>query len=219
MEQVESLKKQVAEAAITFIKPDITLGIGTGSTVKHFIEALVPIKHKINQVVSSSEDTTEKLKAHGFYVSDLNSVDPVDLYIDGADECNHQKMLIKGGGGALTREKILATAAKEFICIIDQSKYVDLLGRFPLPIEVIPMARGLVARAIIQLGGQPVLRENFITDNGNIILDIHNLEMSEPKMTEAVLTQLTGVVCCGLFAHRTADTVLMATNQGIKTLN
>ncbi|MCF6765967.1 ribose-5-phosphate isomerase RpiA [Thiotrichales bacterium 19S3-7] len=218
MQQVNSLKKLAAEAAIEFIKPDMTIGVGTGSTVGYFIEALASIKHKVDQVVSSSEDTTKKLKALGFYVSDLNSVNAVDLYIDGADECNHQKMLIKGGGGALTREKILATAAKEFICIIDQSKYVDLLGGFPLPIEVIPMARGLVARAITQLGGQPVLRENFITDNGNLILDIHNLDISDPRMTEAVLTQLTGVVTCGLFAHRTADTLLIATDNGIQQL-
>ncbi|MCF6767935.1 ribose-5-phosphate isomerase RpiA [Thiotrichales bacterium 19S11-10] len=208
------LKQQAAEAAIGWIRPDITIGVGTGSTVHYFIEALVSVKHKINQIVSSSEETTKKLKAHGFYVSDLNSIDMLDLYVDGADECNHQKMLIKGGGGALTREKILAVSAKEFLCIIDQTKYVELLGSFPLPIEVIPMARGLVARAIRQLGGQPVLREDFITDNGNIILDIHNLDLTDPKMAEAVLTQLTGVVCCGLFSHRGADTVLMATESG-----
>lgn len=218
MQDTSHLKKQAALASIEFIKPDITLGVGTGSTVNYLIETLVPIKHKINQIVSSSEETTSRLKSHGFYVSDLNSVDSVDLYIDGADECNTEKMLIKGGGGALTREKILATAAREFICIIDQSKYVDILGTFPLPIEVIPMARGLVARAIVQLGGQPILREGFTTDNGNLIIDIHNLDISDPKMTEAVLTQLTGVVCCGLFAHRVADRVLMATDAGVKEL-
>lgn len=213
---IDLLKKEAALAAIDFVKPGMTIGVGTGSTVSHFIDGLSSIKHKIEQVVSSSEDSTQKLKAHGFYVSDLNSVDGIDLYVDGADECNHQKMLIKGGGGALTREKILATAAKEFICIIDQSKYVELLGQFPLPVEVIPMARGLVARAILRLGGQPILRENFTTDNGNIILDIHNLDLKDPQMTEAVLTQLTGVVSCGLFAHRTPDVVLMATDHGIK---
>lgn len=212
---MDHLKKQAALKALEYIKPGMTVGVGTGSTVKHFIDGLATIKGKINEVVSSSEDSTEKLKAHGFYVSDLNSIDKLDIYVDGADECNSDKALIKGGGGALTREKILAQSAEKFICIIDQSKYVSVLGEFPLPVEVIPMARGLVARSLVKLGGQPLLREGFKTDNGNIILDVHNLKIIDPKTTEAVITQLTGVVTCGLFAYRKPEIVILAKEEGI----
>jgi ribose 5-phosphate isomerase A len=217
MKQQDALKKQVADAAIKYIKSDMILGIGTGSTVNYLIEALSPLKNQLENIVSSSEDSTKRLKNIGIYPVDLNYVGSIDLYIDGADEANAQKQLIKGGGGALTREKILAANSKEFICIMDESKQVDILGAFPLPVEVIPMARGFVAREIVKLGGQPVYREDFITDNGNIILDVHNLKIMEATKLEAQLNNITGVVTNGIFAQRPADKLLVASSAGLKT--
>lgn len=182
----DKLKKQAAEAAIQYVQNSRILGIGTGSTVNHFIDLLAPIKHKFEGAVSSSEASTEKLLALGIPVVDLNSVGTLDVYVDGADEINSNLQLIKGGGGALTREKIIAAASKSFVCIADQSKLVPILGTFPLPVEVIPMARSYVAREIISLGGQPVWREDFVTDNGNVILDIHQLDIMEPSKLSAI---------------------------------
>jgi len=214
----DDLKKQAAEAAIPYIKNCRILGVGTGSTVNHFIDLLAPIKHQFEGAVSSSEASTERLLALGIPVLDLNAVGTLDVYVDGADEINSNLELIKGGGGALTREKIIAAASKSFICIADQSKLVSRLGAFPLPIEVIPMARSYVAREITALGGHPSWRENFITDNGNIILDIHRLDILEPMKLENTLNSITGVVTTGLFANRSADTVLLASEQGTQTL-
>ncbi|GAB4222486.1 MAG: ribose-5-phosphate isomerase RpiA [Francisella sp.] len=204
------LKKLAAIEATKYITTDITLGVGTGSTVAYLIDELVNYKDKIKAVVSSSEDTTAKLKAKGFDVIDLNYAGEIDLYIDGADECNNHKELIKGGGAALTREKICVAAAKKFICIIDETKKVNILGNFPLPIEVIPMARSYVARQIVKLGGQPVYREKTITDNGNVIIDVYNLKIDNPKKLETELNQITGVVTNGIFAVKPADIVIMA---------
>jgi ribose 5-phosphate isomerase A len=215
----DDLKKQAAEAAIPYIKDCSILGVGTGSTVNHFIDLLEPIKHQFKGAVSSSEASTKKLTALGIPVFDLNAVGTLDVYVDGADEINSQLELIKGGGGALTREKIIAAASKSFICIADQSKLVPYLGKFPLPIEVIPMARSHVARTIIELGGRPVWREDFITDNGNIILDIHGIDIMEPIMLEQTINNITGVVTCGLFAERCADVVLLSSEAGTKTLS
>lgn len=208
------LKKMVAIEAAKQITSEITLGVGTGSTVAFLINELVNYKDLIKQVVSSSEDSTKKLKALGFDVVDLNYAGEIDLYIDGADECNKHKELIKGGGGALTREKICVAAAKKFVCIIDESKLVNILGSFPLPVEVIPMARSYVAREIVKLGGQPVYREQTITDNGNVILDVHNLKIDNPLKLETALNQITGVVANGLFALKPADVVIMANSNG-----
>jgi ribose 5-phosphate isomerase A len=213
---VEKLKQEAAEAALDFIdEPETVVGIGTGSTTNYFIDALLKKKHLIEGVVASSEATAMLLKTHGFPVLDLNVVNNVPFYIDGADEINAQLQMIKGGGGALTREKILAAVAKKFICIADQTKQVDLLGEFPVAIEVIPMARSYVAREVVKLGGGPVYRQGFVTDNGNIILDIHNLPILEPLQLEATLNQITGVVCHGLFAHRPADVLLLGTERGV----
>ena len=209
-----TLKKMVAIEAAKQITSEITLGVGTGSTVAFLINELVNYKDLIKQVVSSSEDSTKKLKALGFDVVDLNYAGEIDLYIDGADECNKHKELIKGGGGALTREKICVAAAKKFVCIIDESKLVNILGSFPLPVEVIPMARSYVAREIVKLGGQPVYREQTITDNGNVILDVHNLKIDNPLKLETALNQITGVVANGLFALKPADVVIMANSNG-----
>ena len=211
------LKKQAGIAALDYITSDV-IGVGSGSTVNYFIEALGSIKHKIKCAVASSVETEKRLKALRIPVYDLNAVDNVPIYIDGADEFNAFKYLIKGGGGALTREKIIATAAKQFICIADASKEVTLLGQFPLPIEVIPMARGLVARAIVKLGGMPVYRAGYTTDNGNIILDVHQLNLVDPIKMEETLNNITGVVCNGIFAHRTADKILVATSSGIREI-
>lgn len=208
------LKKLVAIEAAKQITSEITLGVGTGSTVAFFIEELVNYKDKIKQVVSSSEDSSKKLKALGFDVVDLNYVGEIDLYIDGADECNKHKELIKGGGAALTREKICVAATKKFICIIDESKLVSTLGEFPLPIEVIPMARSFVARQIVKLGGQPVYREGVVTDNGNVILDVHALKIDNPLKLEQEINQITGVVTNGLFALKPADVVIMSKKDG-----
>ncbi|AGS38812.1 MULTISPECIES: ribose-5-phosphate isomerase RpiA [Cycloclasticus] len=214
----DDLKKLAAQAAIPYVKNCRILGIGTGSTVNHFIDLLAPLKHQFEGAVSSSEASTERLLALGIPVLDLNAVGTLDIYVDGADEINTNLELIKGGGGALTREKIIAAASKHFICIADHSKLVSRLGKFPLPVEVIPMARSYVARTISALGGQPVWRENFITDNGNVILDIHRLDILEPMKLENTLNNITGVVTTGLFANRSADTVLLASEQGTQTL-
>ncbi|WP_440615940.1 ribose-5-phosphate isomerase RpiA [Cysteiniphilum sp. 6C5] len=208
------LKKIAATAAIEYIKPGMTVGVGTGSTVNFFIDELAKIKSKVELTVSSSEESTKRLKAHGFEVVDLNYPNKVDIYIDGADEANKHRELIKGGGAALTREKICRVASDKFICIIDQTKRVPQLGRFPLPVEVIPMARSYVAKELVKLGGQPIYREGVITDNGNIIIDIHNLMIDNPLKLEQQINQITGVVCNGLFAVNPADTLLIANDKG-----
>lgn len=218
MTDTESMKKAAAEFAIDYIRPDSIVGVGTGSTVNHFIEVLAQNKHRIEGAVASSETTEQALKSHDIPVYDLNTVDGVDLYVDGADEFNQHLSLIKGGGGALTREKIIAAVAKRFVCIVDANKRVDVLGRFPLPIEVIPMARGHVARELLKLGGDPEYREGFVTDNGNIILDVHNLNIMEPMQLESDINNIVGVVCNGLFARRGADTVLMGMMSGVETI-
>ena len=211
-------KKEVARAAIKFIEDDTIVGVGTGSTVNFFIEELAAIKGRIEGAVSSSEASEKLLKEHGIPVVSLNSVIEIPVYVDGADESTRHRYLIKGGGGALTREKIVAAASKKFVCIIDDSKLVPMLGEFPLPVEVIPMAQSYVARQIAKLGGKPVLRDGFRTDNGNIILDVHNLKIDNPPELETKLNQIVGVVTNGLFARRPADVVLMAGKNGIETL-
>ncbi|PHM74358.1 ribose-5-phosphate isomerase RpiA [Xenorhabdus kozodoii] len=214
----DELKKAVGWAALEYVKPDTIVGVGTGSTAAHFIDALGTIKAKIKGAVSSSEASTEKLKSLGIPVFDCNEVDTLDIYVDGADEINGQMQMIKGGGAALTREKIIAAVAKKFICIIDSSKQVDVLGKFPLPVEVIPMARSYVARELVKLGGTPVYRENIVTDNGNHILDVHNLSIVDPIALENKLNGIAGVVTVGLFANRGANVVLVGVADGVKTL-
>ena len=211
-------KKAAALAAIEYVKDGDIIGVGTGSTVNHFIAALAAKKHLIEGAVSSSEESTKRLEALGIEVFDLNSVDQFDIYVDGADEITEHKHMIKGGGAALTREKIVAAVAKQFICIIDDSKQVGVLGDFPLPVEVIPMARSYVARELVKLGGDPVYREGVVTDNGNVILDVHNLEILEPRTLEAQINQIVGVVTNGLFAQRGADIVLVASDDGVTTI-
>ncbi len=211
-------KKAVADAALAYVESGWVIGIGTGSTANHFIDALARIKSKLDGAVASSNATAERLKKHGIPVLDLNSTGGLPLYVDGTDESTRHLHLIKGGGGALTREKIVAAASKKFVCIADDTKLVDVLGKFPLPIEVIPMARSYVAREIVKLGGQPVLREGFKTDNGNIILDVHGLSILNPVELEEKLDHLAGVVTNGLFARRPADVLLLAGDQGVKTL-
>ena len=213
MKQIE-LKHLVGKAALQHVRPDSVIGVGTGSTVNCFIEALVNSGIRIEAAVSSSEATTALLHSGGIQVVDLNTTGGLDVYIDGADEFDAFRRLIKGGGGALTREKIVAAASKTFICIADQSKQVNVLGAFPLPLEVIPLARSLVARKMVALGGQPIWREGFTTDNGNWILDIHNLDLVDPVGMEKTINNLAGVVTCGLFALRPADQVLIATGDG-----
>ncbi|MCC5792779.1 MAG: ribose-5-phosphate isomerase RpiA [Legionellaceae bacterium] len=215
---MSDLKKAVAEAALAYIEDDCILGVGTGSTVNYFIEALSRIKNRIDACVASSQATAERLKAAGIAVIDLNTASEVTLYIDGADEVNAHYEMIKGGGGALTREKILACAAKVFIGLVDESKVVTRLGRFPVAVEVIPMARSYVARQLVKLGGDPEYREGLLTDNGNIILDLHNLQILEPLAMEAQIKQITGVVDCGIFAQRSADKVLVARPGGVELL-
>jgi ribose 5-phosphate isomerase A len=211
----EEMKKCVAEAALKYIEPDAIIGVGSGSTVDYFIDVLASIKHTIEGTVASSNDTEKKLRAHGIPVFDLNTVSEVSLYIDGADEIDENLRLIKGGGGALTREKILATASKKFICIADMTKQVKILAKkFPLPIEVIPMARSLVARGLVKLGGSPVYRENYKTDNTNIILDVYDLDILEPIKWENILNNMVGIVEHGLFASRSADIVLVCDASG-----
>ena len=212
------LKRMVGEAALEYVRPDSIIGVGTGSTVNCFIEALINSGIRVEAAVSSSEATTRLLEAGGIEVVDLNNTGGLDVYIDGADEFDAHRRLIKGGGGALTREKIVAAASKTFICIADQSKQVDVLGAFPLPIEVIPLARSLVARKLVALGGQPEWRSGFTTDNGNLILDVHNMDLIDPVRMEKTINNLAGVVTCGLFAIRTADRVLMSTDAGIQQL-
>ncbi len=211
-------KQQVAKAALEYVVPDTIVGVGTGSTANHFIDALATIKHQIQGTVASSQATADRLKARGIPVFDINGVDEISVYIDGADESNRYLHLIKGGGGALTREKIVAAVAKRFVCIADDTKLVDVLGKFPLPIEVIPMARSYVARQLVKLGGKPVWREGFITDNGNVILDIHNLQIAEPVKLETELNQITGVVTNGLFARRPADVLLLGSDKGVQVI-
>jgi len=211
------LKRLAAQAALDYVDGGI-IGVGTGSTVNHFIDLLAGIKHKIDGAVSSSEASTARLKSHGIQVLDLNSTGGLDVYVDGADESNHLLQLIKGGGGALTREKIIAAASKRFVCIADGSKLVRMLGRFPLPVEVIPMARSSVARQLVKLGGTPVWREGVVTDNGNQILDVHGLEIMRPIELERTLNDMPGVVTAGLFALRPADILILGTADGIKTL-
>lgn len=213
----DELKKAVGQAAVKYVKPDTIVGVGTGSTVNHFIDALAEIKDQIIGAVSSSEQSTEKLKSYGIEVFDLNSVDQLDVYIDGADEITPHMAMIKGGGAALTREKIVAAVAKEFICIADSSKRVDVLGDFPLPVEVIPMARSYVARELVKLGGDPVYRQGVVTDNGNVILDVHNMKILDPKAMEEKINAIVGVVTNGLFACRGADKLLLGTSNGVET--
>lgn len=214
----DALKQAAATAALAYIKDHKVIGMGTGSTVNFLIDALKPLAGQFEGIVASSEATASRIKALGIPVLELNSTGPLPVYIDGADEANHYLQLIKGGGGALTREKIIAAASRQFVCIIDDSKYVSYLGRFPLPIEVIPMARSYVARELVKLGADPVYREGYVTDNGNMILDVEHLDISEPLKLELRLNQITGVVCHGLFANRAADVLLKATPQGVETL-
>lgn len=211
-------KKAAAIAAVQYVKDGDIIGVGTGSTVNYFIEALADKKHLIEGAVSSSDESTRRLQTLGIDVFDLNSVDHFDIYVDGADEITEHKHMIKGGGAALTREKIVAAVAKKFVCIIDDSKQVGVLGDFPLPVEVIPMARSYVARELVKLGGDPVYRDGVVTDNGNVILDVHNLEIIEPRKLEAQINQIVGVVTNGLFAQRGADIVLVATDNGVTTI-
>ncbi len=213
-----SMKKAAAEKALTYIPEDSIVGVGTGSTVNFFIDALATIKNHIKGAVSSSEQSTEKLKTYGIEVFDLNNVDDLAVYVDGADEITAHMAMIKGGGAALTREKIVAAVAKKFICIADESKQVDVLGEFPLPIEVIPMARSYVARELVKLGGDPVYRQGVITDNGNVILDVYNLKIIDPYALETQINQIVGVVTNGLFAHRGADILILGTAEGTKII-
>lgn len=217
MDQGEK-KRRAARAAAEMVEPGIRLGVGTGSTVHFFIEELARLKDRVTAVVASSRDTEQKLKAAGFTVSEISETGDLDLYVDGADEANKHFHLIKGGGGALTREKVLAAASRRFVCIIDDSKWVAVLGRFPLPIEVIPMAQSYVARQLVRARGQPILRKGFVTDNGNVILDVHNLAITNPPDLESRLNQIPGVVTVGIFAQRPADVILMAEDQGVKKL-
>lgn len=214
----DEMKKAAAIKALEFIENDTIVGVGTGSTVNHFIDALATIKHKITGAVSSSEESSKRLTAHGIEVFDLNSVDNLDVYIDGADEITKHKSMIKGGGAALTREKIVAAVAKKFICIADSSKQVELLGDFPLPIEVIPMARSYVARELVKLGGDPVYRQGVITDNGNVILDVYNLSIIDPKALEIAINAIVGVVTNGLFAQRGADILILGSESGAQVI-
>jgi len=215
---LELNKRRAAEAALAYVEDDTIVGVGTGSTVNLFISALSSRRGRIAGAVSSSEASTRLLQDAGIEVLELNSTGDLPLYVDGADETTRHLQLIKGGGGALTREKIIAAAARQFVCIVDDSKVVDVLGRFPLPVEVIPMARSYVARQLVKLGGQPVLRESFRTDNGNLILDVHNLRITDPSALESELDHIAGVVTNGLFARRRADVLLIGTPTGITTL-
>ncbi len=215
----DEMKKEVAEAALEYVEAGMIVGIGTGSTANFFIDGLARMRGKIEGTVASSEASAERLRGHGIEVFDLNAVGDIPLYVDGADESNKYLHLIKGGGGALTREKIVAAASKKFICIADGSKLVDLLGAFPLPVEVIPMARSYVARQMVKLGGEPVYRDGFVTDNGNIILDIHHLQIMEPCKLESTINAIPGVVTNGLFALRPADILLLGTQSGVDKLS
>jgi ribose 5-phosphate isomerase A len=215
----DEMKKAAGWAALKYVEVDSIVGVGTGSTVNHFIDALATMKNDIKGAVSSSVASTEKMKALGIDVFELNEVSELSVYVDGADEISPHMAMIKGGGAALTREKIVAAVADKFICIIDNTKQVDILGQFPLPIEVIPMARSYVARELVKLGGDPVYRQGVITDNGNVILDVYNLKILDPKKLEAQINAIVGVVTNGLFANRGADVLLVGTPEGVKTLN
>ena len=214
----DELKRQAAEKALEFLPDSGILGVGTGSTVNHFIDLLAPIKGRFDGAVSSSEASSKRLQAIGMQVLDLNSAGELDVYVDGADESNHQLHLIKGGGGALTREKIIAAASKKFVCIADASKLVSVMGTFPLPVEVIPMARSYVARELVKLGGTPEWRDDFVTDNGNLILDVHDLEIMEPMKLEAEINNIVGVVTVGLFARRPADVLILGSEDGARVI-
>lgn len=218
----DQLKQSVAKAAIDYITPKLEsnsiVGVGTGSTANYFIDYLAEIKGHFNGTVASSEASAQRLKDHGIPVYDLNEVDQMVVYVDGADETDAGLNLIKGGGAALTREKIVAAVADEFVCIADQSKWVECLGQFPLPVEVIPMARSHVARQLVNLGGDPVYRKGVVTDNGNIILDVHNMQIKKPAELEKAINAIVGVVCNGLFASRSADVLLLATDDGVKEI-
>ncbi|SES85591.1 ribose-5-phosphate isomerase [Marinobacter segnicrescens] len=218
----DELKQAVARAALDYVAPrldrDSVIGVGTGSTANFFIDYLAEVRNDFDGAVASSEATAERLKQHGIPVYDLNTVSELEFYVDGADETNDRLELIKGGGAALTREKIVAAVAKTFVCIADESKRVDILGAFPLPVEVIPMARSHVGRQIVKLGGDPVYREGVVTDNGNIIIDIHNMDLSRPVDAEERLNQIVGVVTNGLFARRPADVLLLGTADGVRTI-
>ena len=212
----DEMKKEAGWAALKYVEKDSIVGVGTGSTVNHFIDALATMKDDIKGAVSSSEASTEKLKGLGIEVFDCNEVAALDIYVDGADEINSTRDMIKGGGAALTREKIVAAISDKFVCIVDNTKAVDVLGQFPLPVEVIPMARSYVGRELVKLGGDPAYREGVITDNGNVILDVHNLNITDPKALEDKINSIVGVVTVGLFAHRGADVVITGTPEGAK---
>lgn len=214
----DDLKRAVAQAAIAHVPEDCIVGVGTGSTANFFIDELAKIKHRIRGAVASSEASAKRLQGHGIDVVSLNEAGELPVYVDGADEITRHLHMVKGGGGALTREKIVAAASKKFVCVCDASKLVDVLGAFPLPIEVIPMARSYIAREVVKLGGHPKLREGFTTDNGNIILDVHGLQILNPVELEAALNQLPGVVTNGLFARRGADVLLLGTPDGVQTI-
>ena len=211
-------KKRAANAALDYLSDGMVVGVGTGSTVNHFIDALAAVRSRIAGAVSSSNASTERLKRLGIEVLDLNAVGSLELYVDGADEATRHRALIKGGGGALTREKIVAAASRQFVCIVDESKLVDVLGRFPLPVEVIPMARAYVARQLVARGGRPVWREGVVTDNGNVILDVHGLKILDPPALESDLNQIAGVVTVGLFASRPADVLLVGTAAEVQRI-
>ena len=214
----DEMKIAAAEAAMTYVEPGMIVGVGTGSTANHFIDALARMKHDIEGTVASSIATEERLKSHGVRVMELNNAGQLSLYVDGADESDKHLNLIKGGGGALTREKIVAGASDKFICIADSTKLVDVMGKFPLPVEVIPMARSFVAREIVKMGGIPILREGFTTDNGNIILDVKGLEILEPVKMEDTFNRIAGVVTVGLFARRSADVLILGTAEGAEII-
>jgi ribose 5-phosphate isomerase A len=214
----DELKQAVAREAVKHVVEDAIIGVGTGSTANFFIDELAKMKHRIAGAVASSERTAERLRGHGIALYDLNNVDELAVYVDGADEITEHMAMIKGGGGALTREKIVAAVAKKFVCIADASKLVPVLGKFPLPVEVVPMARSYVARELVKLGGQPTLRDGFTTDNGNVILDVHNLSILNPVELETALNNIVGVVTNGLFARRGADVLLLGTAAGVRTL-
>ena len=217
---MDSSEKKInaARASLEFIEPGTILGVGTGSTVNHLIDMLPTVRDRIDKLVSSSKASTALLEQHGFEVSTLNDVGDLDLYIDGADECNKRLQLIKGGGGALTREKVLAGAARRFVCIVDDTKLVGMLGTFPLPVEVLPMAQSLVARKFLKMRAQPIWREGFVTDNGNHILDIHGLAIGNPLEMESRLNEIPGVLTVGIFAHRGADILLLGDDSGVREL-
>ena len=211
-------KRNAAEASLEFIEPGMALGVGTGSTVNFLIELLPTVRERIDKIVSSSKASSELLVAHGFEVTTLNEAGDLDLYIDGADESNKHLHLIKGGGGALTREKVLAGAARRFVCIVDEAKLVGMLGGFPLPLEILPMAQAFVSRQLLKMRAQPVWREGFVTDNGNHIIDVHDLAISNPLEMEARLNQIPGVVTVGIFAHRAADVLLISDDNGVREM-